>query len=350
MSSLNQSESVRTAPRFWSRIGVSNVQLLGLAAALAGTLLLAAAPSHAADKIKLGMVPNTYVEAAQHIAKENGFFSKNGLDVEFITLKGDILCLRALIGKEVDFASIGSFALINAVQKGAEVKAIISTVPEQPHILVAKKEIGGWKDLPGHTFAISQPGAISQTFPRAIMKQLNIDPDKVTYLAIGGNGARQTALLAGKVDATLLHKERAVAVVTSSDKFHLIGSTSDYLKGVPLVYHTARTEWLAKNGDVAKRYVKALIEATRFMVENKDVMVKYGERVIKKASKELIAKSFEEYKKSGVWGLNGGLNKAGFDFTIKLGVETKELKAPIEFEKVVDTNYVDAVLKDLGQK
>ena len=341
----NQNDFLSCALRRLCLMGVQSI----FAVAIVVGSQISDSPAHALDKVKLGMVPSSYVEAAQQIAKQNGFFEKHGLDVEFVLLKGDILNLRALIGTEVDFASIGSFALINAIQKGANLRAVISTVPEQPHMLVTLKSIKSWKELPGHTFAISQPGAISQTFPRAIMTQLGVDPDTVQYLAIGGNGARQKALLGGKVDATLIHKERAVMVVKSSDKHHVIGSTAQYLKGVPLVYHAARKDWLDKNSDVAQRYVRALIEAARFMVDHKDVMVKYGQSVIK-ADKKIIAASFEEYKKSGVWGLNGGLSKTGLDFTIKLGVETGELASTIAFDAIVEPRFVDTVLKESGRK
>jgi hypothetical protein len=102
------------------------------------------------DKLRLGMVPSTYVEAAQRIAKQEGFFEKNGIEAEFVKLKGDILNLRALIGGDVEIGSIGSFALINAIQKGANLRAFISTVPEQPHMLVATTDVKAWQDTAAH--------------------------------------------------------------------------------------------------------------------------------------------------------------------------------------------------------
>jgi hypothetical protein len=85
------------------------------------------------------------------------------------------------------------------------------------------------------------------------------------------------------------------------------------------------------------------------MVRNKAIMVKYGLTVIK-ADRKIIEDSFEVYKKSGIWGLNGGLNKKGFDLTIKLGVDTGELKKPITYKEVVSTKYVDGFLKEFGRE
>lgn len=322
-------------------------------AGLAASVVVSGAltETYAADmtKIRLGMTPKSFVESAQVIAEQQGIFKKNGLEVELVELRGDVLILRSLISGEVDIASVGSFAVFNAMQKGADIRAIVTPVPEQPHMLVAVKSIKGWKDLPGHSFAISQPGAISQTFPRAIMSRLGVDPDKVNYVAIGGNSARQKALLGGTVDATLLHKERALQVVKNSDRFHIIGSTAEYLKGVPLVLHVARTDWLKENRDAAIRYTTSIIEAVRFAYDNKPAMIELGKQLIGK-DPEAVEAAYDAYRSSGVWGLNGGLNKKGFETTIQLGLDTGELEKGIAYESVVDMSYVKAALNELGRR
>jgi NitT/TauT family transport system substrate-binding protein len=299
--------------------------------------------------IRFGMTPKSFVESAQIIANQKGIFEKNGLKVELVELSGDVLILRALLSGDLDIATVGSYVVINAVQKGAPIRAFVTPVPEQPHMLVATKAVSTWTDLVGKNFAVSQPGAISHTFPRVILSKLGGDPDKVNWLAIGGNSARQKALVTGVVDATLLHKERALQVARSDSRFHIIGSTGDYLKGVPLVWHTAKTEWLAANGDVARRFTKSIIEAVRFAIQNKEAMLKLGEELIGKDPVSVEA-AYDAYRDSRVWGINGGLDKKDFDFTVRLGIETGEMKEPIVFEKVVDTKFVDAVINELGRK
>jgi NitT/TauT family transport system substrate-binding protein len=299
--------------------------------------------------IRFGMTPKSFVESAQIVAVQQGIFAKNGLKVELVELSGDVLILRALLAGDLDVATIGSYVVINAVQKGAPIRAFVTPVPEQPHMLVATKAIGKWSDLVGKNFAVSEPGAISHTFPRVILSRLGVNPDSVNWLALGGNSARQRALVTGIVDATLIHKERALQVARADSRFHVIGNTGDYLKGVPLVWHAAKTDWLAANPDVARRYTKSIIEAVRFALENKNAILKLGEDLIGKDPAS-VEEAYEAYRSSKVWGVNGGLDKDGYDVTIKLGIETKELREPIAFDKVVDTRYVDAALRELGRK
>ena len=315
---------------------------------LASTLALPAIAQEL-KTIRFGMTPKSFVESAQIIAVQQGIFEKNGLKVELVELSGDVLILRALLAGDLDVATVGSYVVINAAQKGAQVRAFVTPVPEQPHMLVATKAVGKWTDLVGKNFAVSEPGAISYTFPRVILSQMGVNPDRVNWLALGGNSARQKALLTGVVDATLIHKERAFQVARSDSRFHVIGSTGDYLKGVPLVWHTAKTDWLSANPDVARRYTKSIIEAVRFAMDNKSAMLKLGEELIGKDPVS-VDEAYEAYRTSKVWGVNGGLDKEGFEFTIKLGMETKELREPIAFDKVVDTRFVDAALQELGRR
>lgn len=331
---------LRRSPGLWGGLGT---------AAISALFLFHPTASAQVTAVRFGMTPKSFVESAQIIAQREGMFEKNGLKVELVELRGDVLILRALLAGDLDIATIGSYAVINAVQKGAAIKAFVTPVPEQPHMLVAAKSVKDWKGLVGKNFAVSQPGAISHTFPRVILSQIGVDPDKVNWLAIGGNSARQRALIGGKVDATLLHKERAIQVAQSDDRYHIIGSTGDFLKGVPLVWHAARTDWLSKNRDTALRFTKSIIQAVRFATDNKNAMLKLGEELIGKDPRA-VETAYDAYRTSGVWGVNGGLDKDGFDYTIKLGIDTGEMKEPIAFERVIDTQYVDAALKELGRR
>lgn len=299
-------------------------------------------------KLKLATTPPSFVESVHILAQQEGIFARNGLEVEVVQLRGDILMLRALIAGEVQIASVGSYAIFNAVQKGAELRAFVAPVPQQPHALVAAKSIAGWKDLPGKSFAISEPGAISQTFPRVIMAGLGINPDQVSYLAIGGNAARQKAVQAGTVDATLIHRERAIQMVRADPKFHIVANLVDHLPGVPLVLHTATRKWLDDNPDVARRYAKAMIEAARLALVEKAKMAKLGQSLIGGDMADVEA-AYDDYAKGGVWGVNGELTKKDYDFTVKLGIDSGEMKEALAYDKAIDMRFVEAALKELGR-
>lgn len=330
--------------------GLSPRMALAFAAAAIATTALAGGASAAELKtIRFGMTPKSFVESAQVIGAQKGFFERNGLKVDLVELTGDVIILRALVSGDLDIATIGSLVVINGIEKGAQIRAFVTPVPEQPHLLVALKEIKTWKELSGRTFAVSQLGAISHTFPRIILTGLGADPDKVNWLGIGGTGARQKALIAGKVEASLLHIERALQLVNSDPRFHAIGSTADYLKGVPLVWHAARTDWIAANKDTVQRFTKAILESVRYAYDNKPAMLKLGEELIGKDPVS-VEQAYDTYRNTGVWGLNGGVDRAGFETTVNVGIQAGEIKQKVPYEKVIDPTFVEAALKELGRR
>jgi ABC-type nitrate/sulfonate/bicarbonate transport system substrate-binding protein len=90
-------------------------------------------------KLRIGKVQPSYAEAMLDVAKSKGSFKKNGLDVELVQFKGDVLIMRALTAGEVQVAELGSFPFINAVTKGADARAILSSMAQLTYQLTASK-------------------------------------------------------------------------------------------------------------------------------------------------------------------------------------------------------------------
>jgi len=352
MQSFNPARLIQSAlmpvrPTVWTRVAgwLPTLSALALAVAAGGTDLRAAE----VKTIKFGMTPKSFVESAQIIALQQGIFERNGLKVELVELAGDIIILRALVAGDLDIATIGSTVVLNAVEKGATIKAFVTPAPEQPHALVALKEIKTWKDLPGKVFAVSELGAISHTFPRIVLTNQGVNPDRINWLPVGGSGPRQRSLVAGKAESTLLHMERALQLTTAEPRFHIVGAMSEHLKGIPLVWHATRANWMTSNQDTIQRFTKSILEAVRFGVDNKPAMLKLGRELIGDDPKAVEA-AYDLYRNSGVWGLNGGIDKRDFDATVKLAIDTKELRAPLDYDKVMEPKFVEAALKELGRR
>jgi NitT/TauT family transport system substrate-binding protein len=81
-------------------------RFLGLVAALAA---LTAVPAAGAEKIKIGYLPVTG-HAKFFVAKEQGFFEREGLDVELIEFVNSADGINALNAGKLDVASFGTTA------------------------------------------------------------------------------------------------------------------------------------------------------------------------------------------------------------------------------------------------
>jgi ABC-type nitrate/sulfonate/bicarbonate transport system substrate-binding protein len=174
---------------------------------------------------------------------------------------------------------------------------------------------------------------------------------KVNFLSIGYQSSRIKALVAGKLDATILHMERAVQASNLSKDVHIIEPLAQYLRDVPMSYHAATTKWLNVNPNFTRAFTKAMIQSARFAVKNEPAMVEVGLKLLGKKGLNAadIGRVYDTCRNSGVWGPNGGITQAGYDAIVKLGIQMGDLKNPKSFKQVIDLRYMDEVLKELGR-
>src|SRR5437588_11407448 len=88
--------------------------------------------------------------APMWIAKEAGFFKKQGLDVRLVFIASGPLGTTAILSGEVDVGIIGGFAPTRAISGGAKGLVIIGQSKNRmTGAIVGKKEIASVHDLKG---------------------------------------------------------------------------------------------------------------------------------------------------------------------------------------------------------
>jgi NitT/TauT family transport system substrate-binding protein len=139
------------------------------------------------------------------IAKEAGFFRRNGLNAQLVYMRGGILATQALVSNDVNFINAGGGGVVDAVLGGAEIFIVASPINQEPQVLVAKKEIKEIAQLKGKKLAVNSLAGPSILSLKMILAASGLDPDRdVSYLATGPSASRFGALQLGQVDATTL--------------------------------------------------------------------------------------------------------------------------------------------------
>src|SRR5207237_8594982 len=84
-----------------------------------------------------------------------------------------------------------------------------------PYHCVARKEAGTTlQALVGKSIAVSGIGAISYHIPRIVLERSGVDPEKFKYVAVGSPADRFKALVAGKIDATVVTNTEAAKLAS----------------------------------------------------------------------------------------------------------------------------------------
>ncbi len=310
-----------------------------------------AAAAGAQPKIKLGssLSPPSLESISPYVAIEKGFFKKNGVDAEVVEFRGDATHVKALLSGDIDASiNMGATEAIVTASK-APIRLWVVANPITPYYLIARKEAGTTlQALIGKNVAVSGIGAISYHIPRIVFERSGIDPEKFKYVAVGSPADRFKAMVAGKVDVTVV----TTTEVAKLDKFPDIIPLVNVPKVVPEIpyeFGMAKTDWIQKNADTVQRMTKAIIEANRWIAVNKAGTVEVAKKILPDETTEALAKAYDLVDPR-IWGVNGDLSEASYNYTVDFMKKVGFLKDPVPYNQFFDRRFVDQALKELGRK
>src|SRR5687768_13151550 len=132
------------------------------------------------------------------IAKDAGFFERQGLDVKIVFVEGSPRTMQTLIAGESQIVESTGPATLNARAAGSPVVIVAGYVNVMPYYLIVDKSINSPADLKGKVGANHMPGTAADTVIRIGLKALGLDPDRdVSLRAIGNTPMRLQAMSAG---------------------------------------------------------------------------------------------------------------------------------------------------------
>ena len=217
--------------------------------------------------------------ATAWIAKEAGYFSQEGLDVELIRVGGSTRMVAALLGGSAPIIQAGASAALAATAAGGDVVIIGSTGTVSPFRLIARQEIKQPSDLKGKKAGITTFGSTSDQMVRIALKKFNLEPNKdVALLTFGAQPEAFAALMNGIVQvAALSYPLYPKAIKVGMRELVNFGEL-----GVEDINGTVITTraFLTQNRDTALRFLRAFARGMqRYRMDkefSKRVLGKYG--------------------------------------------------------------------------
>ncbi len=320
---------------------------------LAVAFLLMHSPSEAQlIKIKMGssLSPASIDSITPYVAIEKGFFKKYGLDVEVVEFRGDATHVKALLSGEIDVSiNMGATQGIVSASKGAKIRLWVVANPITPYHFVARKEAGTTlQALVGKTVAVSGIGAISYHIPRIVLERSGIDPEKLKYVAVGSPADRFKALVAGKIDATVVTNTEAAKLAQYPEIVDLV-NVPKVVPEIPYEFGMATEDYIQKNSETIYKLTKAIIESNRWIAVNKAGTVEIAKKILPDESTEVLSKAYD-MADPRLWGVNGDITEASYKYTVDFLLKVGYMEAPVPYDKFFDRRFVDRVLKELGRK
>ena len=232
--------------------------------------------------------------ATAWIAKEAGYFSAEGLDVELIRVGGSSRMVAAMLGGSAPIIQAGAIAAITATTAGSDVVIIGSTGTVSPFRLIARPEIKQPADLKGKKAGITTFGSTSDQVVRIALKHFNLEANKdVAILTFGAQPEAFAALANGVVQVAAL----SYPLYPKAQKMgmrELINFADLGVEDINGTVITTRT-FLTQQRDTALRFMRAFTRGMqRYRTDkefSKKVLGKYG----KLNDEEILEGTWQDY-------------------------------------------------------
>jgi ABC-type nitrate/sulfonate/bicarbonate transport system substrate-binding protein len=244
-------------------------------AALAFLTFMALTPASSAravdapQKVRIGYPSAAVSTLPFDIAKEQGFYAKAGLDVEYIQMRSAI-GPQAILNGNINFFT-SSQAGINAAVAGLPLVVVLSLYRDTPWVLITDKDISRARDLIGKRIAVSDIRSSPYYFARAGFRKLGLDDQQVSLVTTGGTSNSFAILTTHQVSGAVLSPpfdEKAVSL--GYKKFLFLGDLTD----IPYVgLFTSQAE-IRSHRERVRRTIAALMNAVAWQRSHRAEAIK----------------------------------------------------------------------------
>ncbi len=252
----------------------------------AGASPSAAAKGGAREKLSIGYTSFTLDQLAPMVAKERGFFDQNGLEAEVISIGAGSRPEAALMANQIQMYEGGPDAMAAAVA-GADLEFVGALDKDFLFWLYSVPSVKAAADLKGKSIAVTSLTSSTYTAARIGVKSLGLDVDKdVNYLPVNNPPAIFSAMQNGAAQAGSIGSTNIVQARKAG--YNMLVSIADMHVPYPAGWWTVSKKWAVNHDDTMQRMLKALVQATAYILREPDGTKKILSQYAKNEDKEFL--------------------------------------------------------------
>jgi NitT/TauT family transport system substrate-binding protein len=254
---------------FWGTL------FLGMIVILAGLCVSPAVSAPAGAKpevtgLKIGVPdidPNFLPNWA---AEQNGYFKEEGLtEVKVIVFQGGAAVVQALSSGTIDVSVASLTGLVNTIASGQKFKAFWAGYNMSDFAWYALPKFKSIAETKGGRYAVSRFGTLTDFLTRYALMKAGLDPKKdVSILQLGGQAQFLAAMASGQVDVSILSLPNTFTAAERG--YTKVMSQKDLSPDYPTHVVAAKEDFIAKNPNALKAYIRATAKAMEWIKANRD--------------------------------------------------------------------------------
>jgi NitT/TauT family transport system substrate-binding protein len=292
----------------------------------------------AQDKVRLSHSALETSNAVWFLAQDKGLYKKYGLDAELLFIASTTTSVTSLLAGDVHVANASGGAIASAAVAGAQIALVACYLNSLPYELVVSESIKSAEELKGKSIGISRLGSASDVAARALLRGLNLEPDKqVPIMQVGGSSERAAAFRTGRIAG--FPSPPGVVHLTKGMPFRVLISTADFKERFEFPYICAATtkNYLARNRETVKKVIMAHIEAVHFVKTRKDESKKIMAKYARTNNEDYLEAAYSASAK--LYDVVPLVTRPGVEVQIKEATSRKPT-SQLRFEDIVDESIV----------
>lgn len=289
-------------------------------------------------RVQIGLPVAASTFLPLYLSEEEGFFTQEGLDVDFVSFRGGTDLVKAVVAGSVDVGVTSLAGVTIGIAAGQPLKAFWAGYNLPAFEWYSVPEITSLEDAKGKRFGVTRYGSSTDFVTRYLLWSHGLDPAKQAQIIQGGDSpARLAAMEAGQLDVNIFiapetflaedlgyHHLASQRTLVDDYPFHVFFTTERFIAGHPktltaLLRAHARGVRLTKND--RERALTALVNRGR-------VSAQYAERTYE----DFIPYIYEDGRLP---------SQKGLDVFFEMGVEFGQYEETWPRERYWTSAFVD---------
>lgn len=261
---------------------------------VAAIMLFLAAPVWAQTKTRINWTAVTGAQSGMFMARQEGLFKKNGLDVELVHIPSSSRGIQTILAGEIAFSFMDGANEVQADIKGANIALVAGATNRQVFSLMARPEIKKIGDLRGKKIGITRIGSSTHTSALFALGTAGLKPSDYQILPLMEVPNILTALMAGQVDAGVVSPptNSRARKAGLNELMNLAKEGPEY---VSVGVGTSRS-YINANEDIVRRVVRSYAEGVYLFKTNKEMALKMIQNQLKVKDVEIQEDTYNQFR------------------------------------------------------
>ncbi len=270
-------------------------------------------------------------------AEHKGFFKAEGInDVKIFVFKGNAPTVQALSSGTINLCVASLIGLVNTIISGQKFKAFWAGYNMSDFTWYGLPKYKSIAETKGGRYGVSRFGSLTDFLTRYALRKSGLDPEKdVTILQLGGQAQFLAALSSGQLDVAILSLPNTY--IAEEKGFVKLMSQKDIAKEYPTHVVYAKEDFISKNPNTIKAYIRATTKAMDWIKANPDEAAQVVVNKLK-YKPEHARKAVEELKDG--WYPDGRLPQDGMKVFWEIAIQAGDVKEPWPNSRWLDDSFI----------